>query len=264
MSTGIRLGYILSVPLIMIICGCAANKQMGGDGMPAFESKLESVLIPGGEYIMGVKNGDDDNPAHKVHIDTFYMDKYEVTNGRYFEYCRETKTKLPGLWGMKAFRCGPDFPDHPVVGVTWKEAKAFAAWCGKRLPTEAEWEYAARGGLSGKKYPGGDEIDETLANYYPSEGTEPVGSYPANGYGLHDMAGNALEWVADFYGGDYFYESPSNNPTGPEKGKFRVIRGGGWHSGPYCNMVYFRNGLSGRWVDFNTGFRCAEDAPRGN
>lgn len=226
------------------------------------------VLIPGGHFVMG-KDGDaDHSPAHEVYVDAFYLDKHEVTNAEYLKFVEETGARLPEFWGMERYWSGPKFPRHPVVGVAWTEAKAYAEWAGKRLPTEAEWECAARGGLLGKDYPGGDEIRANLANYWQWDILKPtgggivsVGGYPPNRYGLHDMAGNVAEWVADFYGGAYYKKSPKKNPTGPKSGKFRVIRGGGWHSGPFCNRVYFRNALPPQWRDYNVGFRCAKDAP---
>jgi formylglycine-generating enzyme required for sulfatase activity len=189
------------------------------------------------------------------------MDKHEVTNAQYLKFCEETNRKLPEFWRMERFHSTVEFPNHPVVGISWRDAQAYAEWCGKRLPTEAEWEYAARGGLSGMDYPNGNSIDSSTANYTEAalDGTMPVASYAPNGYGLYDMAGNVAEWVADYYDTDYYATSSSNNPTGPESGKFRVIRGGGWHSGPFCNRVYVRNALPDNWVDFNVGFRCAKD-----
>ncbi|MFB0516876.1 MAG: formylglycine-generating enzyme family protein [Candidatus Neomarinimicrobiota bacterium] len=225
----------------------------------------DMILVPGGKFMMGAAGNGDHSPVHQVSIDSFYMDKCEVTNAQYLAFCEATNRKLPEFWGMEAFHSGPEFPDHPVVGISWSDAAAYAKWAGKRLPTEAEWEYAARGGLVGKDYPGGDKLDSTLANFTMqgvTSGTAPVGSYPANGYGLHDMAGNVVEWVADNYDKDYYKMSPKKNPAGPEKGKFRVIRGGGWHSGPSCCRVYFRNCLPGNWLDFNVGFRCAKDLQR--
>ena len=141
------------------------------------------------------------------------------------------------------------------------DAGAFAEWIGGRLPTEAEWEYAARGGLEGKAYPWGDEIEPALANYARTgtTGTKTVGSHPPNGFGLNDMSGNVVEWVADRYDPAYYARSPKADPRGPEAGKHRVIRGGGWHSGPYCNRVYFRNALPANWVDISVGFRIAKD-----
>ena len=217
------------------------------------------VLIPAGEFLMGKDGRDDHSPAHRIMIDSFYLDKYEVTNAQYLEFCQETGRALPEFWGMKEFHSGSDFPNHPVVGISWFEARAYAEWAGKRLPTEAEWEYAGCGGLVGQEYPHGSDLTPASANYTihgaPVQGAVPVGSYPPNGYGLHDMAGNVVEWVADYYDKDYYASSPDTNPTGPPKGKFRVIRGGGWHSGPTCNRVYYRNALFPTWRDFNIGFR---------
>jgi iron(II)-dependent oxidoreductase len=221
----------------------------------------ELILIPAGEFLMGSDSDGDHNPAHNVYIDSFYIDKYEVTNAQYLEFCEATDHKLPQFWGKDEFRSGPGYPDHPVIGLSWRDAAEYAKWRGKRLPTEAEWEYAARGGLVGKKYPNGDTLDPSHGNHSKSElgGPMAVGSYAANGYGLHDMQGNVLEWVQDYYEADYYSSSPTSNPKGPEAGRFRIMRGGGWYSGPYCNQVHFRNALPENWVDFNLGFRCAKD-----
>lgn len=222
----------------------------------------EMVLIPGGEFLMGSDAEGDCRPIHRVTIDPFYLAKYQVTNAQYGKFCEQTGHRLPAFWGMEGFRCGPSYPDHPVVGVSWNDAVAYAAEYGKRLPTEAEWEYAARGGRVGMNYPNGDTLRPSDGNYTKSGNGGPVavGHYPANGFGLFDMQGNVVEWVWDFYDASYYLSSSSANPRGPESGKFRVIRGGGWHSGPYCNRVYFRNALRAGWLDFNVGFRCAQDA----
>jgi formylglycine-generating enzyme required for sulfatase activity len=225
-------------------------------------SPTEMTLIAGGEFQMG-KNGEGDHsPVHKIITDSFYIDKYEVTNAQYYKFCLETERKLPEYWGLEKYHCGLDYPNHPVVGINWRDAEAYAIWVGKRLPTEAEWEYAARGGLVDKNYPKGDEIDSSQGSFTikgVTAGSQPVGSYPANGFGLHDMVGNVNEWVADYYDGGYYEISPGENPTGPEDGRFKVIRGGGWHSGAYCCRVYYRNALPPNWLDINVGFRCAKD-----
>jgi sulfatase modifying factor 1 len=220
------------------------------------------VLIPAGTFVMGSGAEGDCAPEHEVSLDAFYLDKFEVTNAHYQAFCEATDHRLPEFWGMEVYHCGPAFPDHPVMGISWWDAQEYADWCGKRLPSEAEWEYAARGGLVGAPFPWGDELTPEHANYVQSahHGTVPVGSYSPNGFGLHDMIGNVNEWVADRYVPDYYAHSPVANPPGPEEGKFRVFRGGGWHTGPGCARVHFRNALPSNWVDFAVGFRCARDA----
>jgi iron(II)-dependent oxidoreductase len=223
------------------------------------------VLIPAGEFVMGRDDpGADHGPAHRVRLRAFFLDRHEVTNAEYLRYSQATGKPLPEYWGMERFRSGPDFPAHPVIGVSWREARDFARWAGKRLPTEAEWEYAARGGRVGLPYPFGTTIDPSQANYAakgPSPGPVAVGQFPPNGYGLFDMAGNVVEWVADYYAPDTYAQSPLQQPSGPKRGKLRVIRGGGWHSGPFCTRLDFRNALPANWRDINVGFRCAKDAP---
>jgi formylglycine-generating enzyme required for sulfatase activity len=243
--------------VVLVLCPAlyaGAETETPGQNPPT----TELVLVPAGEFQMG-RDGDANNsPAHRVRLDSFYMDKHEVTNAQYLRFCKETERQLPIFWGMERFRCGPDFPDHPVVGVSWADAKAYAEWAGKRLPTEAEWEYAARGGLEGKGYPNGDDLDESQANFR-SDGTVPVMSYSPNAYGLYDMAGNVREWVADYYDEFYYGAGPAENPKGPEKGTFHVVRDGGWHSGKGCLNVDDRICLPTYWVDFAVGFRCAAD-----
>ena len=222
----------------------------------------DMVLIPAGEFTMGKNSATttDWQPEHKVTVDAFYMDKFEVTNKQYYEYCTQTGNPFPEFWGSPVFKCSLEYPDHPVVGVSSSDAMKYAQWAGKRLPTEAEWEYAARGGLTNYNYPWGNQIDSTLVNYGKKyKTTLKVGSFKPNGYGLFDMGGNVWEWTMDNYGSDYYANSPSQNPGGPNSGRFKVIRGGSWHSGAMCIQTYYRNGLSASWVDFAVGFRCVKN-----
>jgi len=225
------------------------------------DSAKNRILIPAGEFNMGknTSNPTDWQPEHKVVIDSFYLDAYEVTNQQYAEFCRATKHALPEFWGMKEFKCSPEFPDHPVVGVSWFDAESYAKWAGKRLPTEAEWEYACRGGLVDQNFHTGNQLDSTKANFAKKyKGTLRVGTFAPNAFGLYDMPGNVWEWTADNYADDYYQGSEPSNPKGPKSGRFKVIRGGSWHSGAMCVQNYFRNGLSPSWIDFGVGFRCAK------
>lgn len=256
---GIRFTSITSAASIVVLSTLLAAAPSHAAGESEAVKATPMALIPAGTFLMGYPDMDDTVPVHEVYIDSFYIDVHEVTNAQYFEFCRQTDHALPEFWGMDVYRSGPDFPDHPVMGISWSDAKAYAEWLGKRLPTEAEWEYAARGGLVQKKFHTGDTLDSTVANYAKSDGPVPVKSYPPNGYGLYDMTGNVVEWCSDIYGFDYYGVSPDSNPKGPAQGKFRVIRGAGWHTGPGCCGVYFRNGLRLNWRDFNVGFRCVKD-----
>ena len=252
--------FVLATSTVIALASCSTpGTKSAGARNPA----TDLILIPAGEFNMGKDDQGDCGPAHRVELDAFYIAAYEVTNSQYHEYCKATGAVLPEFWGMDEFNCGPRFPHHPVVGISHREARAFAEWAGMRLPTEAEWEYAARGGHEDLNYPDSEEIEPSKASYAVDRigtGTRPVGSFPANGYGLHDMAGNVFEWVEDRYDPAYYRASPVKNPVGPEEGKLRVIRGGSWHSGPYCLRVYYRNALPRQWRDFGVGFRCAKDA----
>jgi formylglycine-generating enzyme required for sulfatase activity len=246
------------------------------------------VLIPAGEFQMGSDSGDaDERPVHTVFLDAFYIDKFEVTNAQYQKFVEATGYPVPSGKGylytgdlLESFRPWDDQafnqPNHPVVNVTWFEAKAYCEWAGKRLPTEAEWEKAACGGLSGKKYPWGDEEpDDTRANFadknvemswanrsvddghaYPA----PVGSYQSNGYGLYDMSGNVWEWCADWYDEAYYSQSPKRNPKGPLSGRHRVLKGGSWYRASHTLRCAERVSDVPESRLNVTGFRCAKDA----
>ena len=196
----------------------------------------DMVIIPGGSFTMGktIQGGADFSPAHTVILDSFYMDIHEVTNADYKLFCEATGYQYPEFWNTEPFRSGDNYPHHPVVGVSWSDANKYAAWAGKRLPTEAEWEYAARGGLKGKEYHNGDtlgRIEEKKSRNPWVNGIVQVSLFKPNGYGLYDMDGNVWEWVADGFDENYYKESPVDKPKGPVNKFDRVIRSGSWHSG---------------------------------
>jgi len=244
-------------------------KAVGKDGAPM-------VLIPAGEFLMGSDDGDDnERPVHPVYLDTFYMDVYQVTNERYAkflnEYGKETDSAGHELINIdnksclieksgRTYRPRSGYENHPVNCVSWYGAVAYAEYYDKRLPTEAEWEKAARGGLEGKKYPWGDESPEGRANF-KSGGTKPIGSFAPNGYGLYDMAGNAWEWCSDWYDKNYYKGSPRENPTGPSSGKYRVCRGGSWDYYPYGLRAAYRGWGDPSYGYGARGFRCCVSSP---
>ena len=245
--------------LTMIFWAVTTAFALSGQGSELPENM---VLITGGSFQMGSDQHAMAAPSHSVTVEPFYMDVHEVTNSQYQAFCEATGHKLPEFWGIDRFKSGPKYPDHPVIGVSQHDATTYATWAGKRLPTEAEWEFAARAGRDQITYYFGDEADRNYARYNDPEaepGPVKVGSYPPNGFGLHDMAGNAWEWVSDWYGEHYYEVSPKENPTGPASGAFKVFRGGGWHSGGSCISVHRRNALPQYWVDIAGGFRCVRD-----
>ncbi len=272
---------------LFVIVNCDASKPdvqqtiLGNDGAEANarESDVqqtlfgndgtEMVLIPAGEFLMGSDHEDardDEKPVHTVYLDAFYIDKYEVTIGEYKQFVRATGHRVLKSW---VFEFSPT-DQHPVIGVSWQDAMVYAQWAGKRLPTEAEWEKAARGGLVGKRYPWGDSIDTSKANYADSNvgGTKTVGSYAANGYGLYDMAGNVTEWCLDAYSSDAYRSSPQRNPVSEGSiasiiknfanvNNRRVLRGGAWFSTAQNMRCANRSNRSQTNGIIYVGFRCA-------
>jgi formylglycine-generating enzyme required for sulfatase activity len=219
--------------------------------------------IPAGDFLMGAADGEEDErPARRVFVSEFLIGRFPVTNDEYARFVRATGHPVPAVRGLPlvagsgrdglfrelatpyAWSDDGNPPagrgSHPVSLVRYDDAVAYCRWLSEttdrlvRLPTEAEWEKAARGGLEGRLYPWGDEIDQSRANFLPDvslkrqRGTQPVGSYPANGYGLFDIAGNVWEWVSDWYRADYYESAEYINPKGPGSGTFRVLRGGSW------------------------------------
>jgi formylglycine-generating enzyme len=317
---------VLVVLLVLGLIAVAAFAvlNVAADSPP---TPMKEVWVPAGEFIMGDEGFDDARPLHKVYVDGFWMDETEVTNEQFGEFVRQTgyvtmaERAMDGLppgagvfdgqkcplgelcrdcrnwWDYREGACWrhPEGLEsdlsgrakHPVVHIAWEDGMAYARWAGKRLPTEAEWERAARGGLEGKRYYWGDELrphGKWMANIwqgrFPREntagdgftGTAPVESFPPNAFGLYEMAGNVWEWCSDWYRPDYYSVSPKNNPQGPESSldpdgrdePKRVQRGGSFLcSDNYC--FRYRAGARGQGEPktglSHTGFRCVR-SPR--
>lgn len=271
---GIGLGLLVELLVGVPPGGSAEPTIIGKDG-------VEMVFIPAGSFQMGYEEGEDnERPVHTVYLDAFYIDKYEVTNARFAQFVQATgyqtvlERKGEGyVWdeGWKWVKGvdwrHPEGPqsnlegrmEHPVVHIAWEDAVAYAQYYGKRLPTEAEWEKAARGPLC-SWYDHGDELDHDKANV-DTNGTRPVGSYPPQGYGLCDMTGNVWEWCYDWFAPDYYQHSPAANPTGPDSGQWHVCRGGSWASSAEGARATLRNYHEPRAGNFSiVGFRCVLSA----
>jgi formylglycine-generating enzyme required for sulfatase activity len=227
------------------------------------------VLIPGGDFVMGSPDEEgyeDEHPEHRVSLAAFYLDKYEVTNARYDKFLEDTGHVRPEYWEQL------DLSVHgevPVVGVAWADGQAYCEWAGKRLPTEAEWEYAARG-MDRRRYPWGNtEPDAHLANYgkrwshkfYQDRLATAKSHEEGKGpYGTHNMAGNVWEWVADWYEEKYYQGSPAQNPPGPPTGKMKVVRGGSWNFSPQYLRAASRLKFPPISRTADIGVRCARDS----
>lgn len=232
------------------------------------------ALIPAGEFPMGCdpdQNGgypcwDEDRPLHTVYLDAYLIDKTEVTNAQYAQCVAAGKCFLyddpesGSSYTRGNYYKNPAYADYPKIYVTWDSARDYCTWARKRLPTEAEWEKAARG-TGVRTFPWGDAVPNcNLANYNSCIGdTDRVGSYPsgASPYGVLDMAGNVAEWVQDWFQWDYYTESPFGNPPGPDTGEFRVIRGGDFLSGDNHQRLTARSHAFPYVYTYRLGFRCA-------
>lgn len=249
------------------VAGVVLSLAALAEETPAPKAPKGMALVPEGSFTMGRtretpddKTGMrpqillDDRPAHKVTLDAFFMDTHEVTHGEYAEFVKATGHRTPYHW------LGGRMPEGreklPIYNVDWEDANAYCKWAGKRLPTEAEWEKAARGGLEGQDYPWGDKIAPGDARFNTADGPEAVGQYKPNAFGLYDMAGNVSEWCSDWFERTWYEKSPERNPTGPEAGKYRMIRGGAWPDGPRRVTVFFRNWVRPNQTTPNIGFRC--------
>ena len=224
-------------------------------------SKDYWVFVEGGSFLMGCNEQDkecyaDEQPLHKVTLSSFYIAKYEVTVKQYRDYCEKTGKAMPKepSYGWQ--------DDFPVVNVTWDDAKAYAEYMGCRLPSEAEWEYAAKGGKKseGYLYSGSNDWDEVGWSYENSDKMpHPVGTKKPNELGIYDMSGNAWEWCSDNYGLYYYAESPAVNPRGPSKGLGKVNRGGCFAFDYLLLNVHHRRCSAPDATGTGTGFRLVKD-----
>jgi formylglycine-generating enzyme required for sulfatase activity len=231
-----------------------------GDAWPSLADGMTLLYVPAGDFLMGSTDSDsqadgNEKPQHTVYLDAFWIDQTEVTQGMY------AKCVVAGKCDKAMCSVGGD--NHPAICVNRNDAENYCAWARRRLPTEAEWEKAARG-ADGRLYPWGNQApNETLANFNQNvKETTDVGKYPAGAspYGALDMAGNLFEWVADWYAADYYQYSPSRNPAGPETERSRVLRGGSWNSKAEYVRAAMRTRDQPIVTDYNYGFRCAASA----
>ena len=230
--------------------------------MPATEPTL--VAIPEGWFFMGSDAGQDcERPIHRVWVDAFLLAATQVTNGEYERFLRATATLPPPFWADSHF----NHPQQPVAGVSWFEAARYCAWLREqtgrcyRLPTEAEWERAARGGVEQKNFPWGDEPPQCLPDYGTrwQTGPEPVARYAPSTFGLYDICDNVHEWCSDWYDPNYYATSPERNPLGQEEGQRKSSRGGSWRHHIKVARCSARSSIPPEFQYADYGFRVACD-----
>ena len=246
--------------------------QDEAERLGAMEVPGGMVLVPAGSFLMGSDPrkdraaGPQEQPQHEVYLDTFKIDRFEVSNVEYLRFVLGTGADWPKFW-----RENP-FPEkaalHPVINVSWHEADAFCRWAGKRLPTEAEWEKAARG-VDGRIFPWGNEPAGWIKSNIAHPGSKRGFKYPplaninrydkgVSPYGVYQMAGNVSEWVSDWFDPEYYRHGHDKNPQGPTAGELKVFRGGSWNEDPEVARSAGRNGGPPDRESYLTGFRCAK------
>ncbi len=271
--------WILSLAICLLVVALPSSAQESGgvsDAVPGM------VRVPEGPFWMGrvhrwlideigwiTRDRMDDFPAHLVKLDEYYIDTHEVTNADYARFAEATDHRRPYYWPDGQPPEGKE--QFPVYNVSWDDALAHCEWEGKRLPTEAEWEKAARGGRDRMLFPWGDFLQPRSegggrgqapspkkARFGFPNGPVDVGSFPPNDLGVHDAVGNVWEWVADRYETYYYSVSPEENPAGPEAGPHRILRGGSWADrDARLLMVNYRNYAAPETLSPTYGFRCA-------
>jgi formylglycine-generating enzyme required for sulfatase activity len=243
-----------TLAVLLLVVACSGTPVQTD---PSREAPTAMVLVPAGRFLMG-EDGErsSSRPQRQITLDGFAIDRTEVTNAAVGQFVEEASVQLVGWDAVQA----SERPQEAAVGLLWREADAYCRWAGRRLPTEAEWEKAARG-TDGRRYPWGDLWDPKRANTAESGlgRVTTVGSYPSGAslYGVLDMAGNAAEWVADPYDPDYYSHAPDRNPLGPDAVLDHGLRGGSWASPKEHAQTFFRDSSHSVRPNPRVGFRCA-------
>lgn len=280
LAVAINLGLLCFVMSAVALADHEASKQPDlwipldeAERLAIMEVPGGMVLVPEGPFLMGSDPhkdraaGPQELPQHEVHLDAFWIDRYEVSNVNYLLFVLGTGAEWPQFWRERPF--SEKIALHPVINVSWYESEAYCRWSGKRLPTEAEWEKAARG-ENGPVFPWGDEPAGWIKSNIAHAGSKRGFKYPPlaniyryekgiSPYGVYQMAGNVSEWVSDWFDPHYYQRGVNMNPKGPETGEMKVFRGGSWHEDPEVARSAGRNAGLPERKSYLTGFRCARD-----